>query len=73
MTSRPLELIHMDLLGPTKTNSLSGNHFIFILVDDFSRFTWVFFLEYKDEVFSRFHVFGRRVEKGKNFNFLHKE
>ena len=35
MISRPLELIHMDLFGPTKTKSLSENHFVFILVDDF--------------------------------------
>ena len=43
MTSRPLELIHMDLFGPTKTKSLNENRFVFILVEDFSRFTWVFF------------------------------
>jgi len=35
MTLRPLELIHMDLFCPTKTKSLSENHFVFILVDDF--------------------------------------
>ena len=51
MTSRPLELIHMDLFGPTKIKSLSENRFIFVLVDNFSRFTWVFFLEQKDEAF----------------------
>ena len=39
MTSKPLELIHMNLFGPTKTKSLNGNHFVFVLVDDFSRFT----------------------------------
>ena len=39
MTSRPLELIHIDLFGPTKTKSLNGNHFVFVLVDDFFRFT----------------------------------
>ena len=33
MTSCPLELIHMDLFGPTQTKSLSGNRFAFILVD----------------------------------------
>ena len=38
MTSRPLELIHMDLFGPTKTKSLSGNRFAFVLVDDFFAF-----------------------------------
>ena len=70
MTSRPLELIYMDLFGPTKTESFSVNHFVFILVDDFSRFTWVFFLEHNDEVFSHFHVFRKRVVKEKDFSIL---
>ena len=35
MTSRPLELIHMNLFGPTKTKSLRENRFVFVLVDDF--------------------------------------
>ena len=38
-TSRPLELIHMDLFGPTRVASLGGMHYAFILVDDFSKFT----------------------------------
>ena len=46
MTSKPMELIHMNLFGLTKTKSLSENRFVF--VDDFSRFIWVFFLEHKD-------------------------
>ena len=48
MTSRPLELIHMDLFVPTKTKSLNENRYVLVLVDDFSRFTWIFFLEHKD-------------------------
>jgi len=54
MTSRLLKSIHMDLFGPTKTKCLSGNHFVFVLVDNFSRFIWVFFLEHKDQAFSHF-------------------
>ena len=42
MTSRPLELIHMDLFGPTKTKSLSRNHFAFVLADNFSRLGFLF-------------------------------
>ena len=61
MTSRPLELIYMDLFSPIKTKILSCNYFVFVLVDDFSRFTWVFLLETKDEAFS--HFFRKRVEK----------
>ena len=62
--------IHMDLFGPTKIKSLSENRFVFIFVDDFSRFTWVFFLEYKDQAFSHFQVFRIRVEKEKDFSIL---
>ena len=48
MSTRPLELIHMDLFGSTKTKSLNENRYVLILVDDFSRFTWIYFLEHKD-------------------------
>jgi len=60
-------LIHTDLFGLTQTKSFSGNRFIFGLVNDFSRFTWIFFLEHKDEAFSHFHIFRKRVEKEKDF------
>jgi len=57
----------MDLFGPIKIKSLCDNHFIFILVDDFSRFTWIFFLEHKDKVFSHFHVLEKGLKKKKIF------
>ena len=64
MSTRPLELIHMDLFGPTKTKSLNGSRY------DFSRFTWVFFLEHKDQTFLHFKIFRKRVEKEKGFSIL---
>jgi hypothetical protein len=39
-TSRNLELLHMDLMGPTRTASLGGKNYILVIVDDFSRYTW---------------------------------
>jgi hypothetical protein len=42
-TSRPLELLHMDLFGPTTYASVGGNLYCLVIVDDFSRYTWVFF------------------------------
>ena len=42
-TSRPLESIHMDLIGPTGVASLSGIHYAYVFADDYSRFTWVCF------------------------------
>ena len=38
-TFRPLQLLHMDLFGPSRTASLGGKHYAFVIVDDFSRFT----------------------------------
>ena len=53
-TTRPLELLHMDLFGPTRTTSLGGKRYGLMIVDDYSRFTWVMFLAHKDETFSLF-------------------
>jgi hypothetical protein len=49
-TSRPLELLHMDLFGPTTYASAGGNLYYLVIVDDFSRYTLVFFLHDKSEV-----------------------
>ena len=50
-TSRPLELLHMDLFGPISTASLSGKYYGYVIVDDYSRYTWVHFLWSKNEAF----------------------
>jgi len=51
---KPLELLHMDLFGPSRTMSLGSNYYALVIVDDFSRFTWTFFLESKSDAFSAF-------------------
>ena len=48
-TSRPLELLHMDLMGPTRTESLGGKRYIMVVVEDFLRYPWVEFLREKSE------------------------
>ena len=53
-TSKPLELIHMDLCGPMRVQSTGGNRYIFVLVDDYSRYTWTIFLRSKDQTFTEF-------------------
>jgi len=42
-TERPLELLHIDLFRPIRTRNISGNIYVFVIVDDFTRYTWVFF------------------------------
>ena len=69
-TSRPLELIHMDLFSPTRVASLGGMHYAYVLVDDYSRFTWVCFLAHKNDAFKAFENFAKRVQKEKVFVFL---
>jgi hypothetical protein len=46
-TDRPLELLHMDLFGPITYISIGGSKYCLVIVDDYSRFTWVFFLQEK--------------------------
>ncbi|WVZ51944.1 hypothetical protein U9M48_003041 [Paspalum notatum var. saurae] len=51
MTSYPDELLHLDTIGPARVASVSGKWYVLVVVDDFSRFSWVFFMEFKDEAF----------------------
>nr|GEY58787.1 retrovirus-related Pol polyprotein from transposon TNT 1-94 [Tanacetum cinerariifolium] len=44
-----LHLLHMDLCGPMRIASISGKRYILVIVDDYSRYTWVHFLRSKDE------------------------
>ena len=57
----------MDLFGPTRSVSLSGKKYGYVLVDDFSRYTWVFFLTHKHEVFNEFQVFYKKIEQEEKY------
>ncbi|GJY45560.1 retrovirus-related pol polyprotein from transposon TNT 1-94 [Tanacetum coccineum] len=48
-TKSKLELLHMDLCGPIQVASINGKKYILVIVDDYSRYTWVYFLRTKDE------------------------
>ena len=43
-TPRPLELLHVDLMGKTRIESLGGKKYIMVVIDDFTKFTWVVLL-----------------------------
>ena len=47
--ARPLELLHVDLMGPTRTESLGGKKYIMVVVDNFTRFTWIIMLQSKSK------------------------
>ena len=52
----------MDLFGPTRTLSLNGKRFGLVVVNDYSKFSWIFFIFHKNEVFDKFLLFFRRVQ-----------
>nr|GFB86954.1 putative ribonuclease H-like domain-containing protein [Tanacetum cinerariifolium] len=48
-SNKPLYLLHMDLCGPMRVESINGKRYVLIVVYDYSWYTWVFFLHSKDE------------------------
>ena len=62
MTDRPLELLHMDLFGPIAYISIGGSKYYLVIVDDYSRFTWVFFLQEKSQTQETLKGFLRRAQ-----------
>jgi transposase InsO family protein len=60
-TNRPLELLHMDLFGSIAYISIGGSKYCLVIMDDYSRFTWVFFLQEKSQTQETLKGFLRRV------------
>ena len=69
-TTKPLELLHMDLFGPTQTQSLGGKKYTLVIIDDYSRYTWVFFLKHKSETFNTFSTFCASVQNEKESSII---
>jgi hypothetical protein len=57
-----LDLIHSNVCGPMSIVSFSGYHYYVSFIDDFSKKTWIYFMNTKDEVFNRFQDFKALVE-----------
>jgi len=57
-----LSLVHTDVCGPITPVSFSGKRYFLIFIDDFSRKTWVYFLQEKSEVFGVFKKFKVMIE-----------
>lgn len=47
----PLELLNIDLFGPTRTTSMSSKRYRLVVVDKFSKWTLVLFVVHKDQAF----------------------
>jgi transposase InsO family protein len=61
MTEHLGQLLHMDNVGPSRVRSMGGNWYVLVIVDDYSWYSWVFFLASKDEVFEHFQSLALRL------------
>ena len=59
--THPFNLIHMGLTGPMRTQSIQGNLYHFIIVDDYTHYKWVLFLPPKSDTFKAFKKFHALV------------
>jgi transposase InsO family protein len=55
------QLLHMNTIGPSQVCSMGGKWYVLVIVDDYSHYSWVFFLESKDEVFEQFQSLALRL------------
>ncbi|GJQ90712.1 putative ribonuclease H-like domain-containing protein [Tanacetum coccineum] len=60
--TKPLFMLHMDLFGPTFVSSLMHKKYCLVVTNDYSRFTWVFFLTTKDETIEILKNFIKEIE-----------
>ncbi|MCH84114.1 copia-type polyprotein, partial [Trifolium medium] len=65
-STRVLELLHMDLMGPMQVESIGGKRYALVIVDDFSRYTWIEFLKEKSETFRIFRELCLQVQNEKS-------
>nr|GEU53101.1 retrovirus-related Pol polyprotein from transposon TNT 1-94 [Tanacetum cinerariifolium] len=68
-----LNTLHIDLCGPIRVQKINGKKFILVIVDDYTRFTWVKFLRSKDEAPEVVIKFLKQIQVGlnKNVRFIH--
>nr|GEU51524.1 retrotransposon protein [Tanacetum cinerariifolium] len=59
-TTRYLELLHMDLFGPSVVRSYGGNRYTIVIVDDY--YTWTRFLKDKTKAFNQFEIFSKKIQ-----------
>jgi transposase InsO family protein len=61
MTEHPEQLLHMNTIGPSRVHSMGEKWYVLVIVDDYSRYSWVFFLESKYQVLEYFRLLALRL------------
>ena len=66
-TSRPLELVQIDLCDPTRTQTLQGERYFMLFIDDYTRMVCVTYIKKKYESFDKFKMFKALVENESDY------
>jgi hypothetical protein len=61
MTEHPEQLLHMENVGASRVRSMGGKLYVLVIIENYSRYSWVFFLERKDGVFKHFWSLALRL------------
>jgi hypothetical protein len=61
MTEQHRQLLHMDTVGPSQVHFMGDKWYVLVIIDDYSRYSWIFFLESKDELFKHFQSMALRL------------
>jgi hypothetical protein len=69
MTDQHGQLLQINIVGPSRVRSMRGKWYVLVIVDDYSRYSWVLFLESKDEVFEHFWILALSLNNG-HYNCL---
>ena len=69
-TSCPLELFHVDLMGPMRMESIGGKRYIVVVVDDFLRYSWVEFLREKSEACEKMEKLCKKLQNEKGVHIV---
>ena len=69
-TTQPLQLLHMDLFGPSRIMSFGGSYYALVIVDDYSRYTWTLFITHKNDAFQAFRKLAKIIQNKKNLKII---
>ena len=69
-TLGPLQLLHMNLIRLLRIRSHDGNYYAFVIIDDYSRYTWTLFLAHKSDTFQTFTKLTKQIQNQKGTTIL---
>ncbi|XP_031745067.1 uncharacterized protein LOC116405245 [Cucumis sativus] len=58
---KPFDLVHSDIWGPAPITTVHGYRYYVLFIDDYSRFTWIYFLKHRSELSRTYIEFANMI------------